>query len=59
MGKSFAKVHLCSAGRLGDNGSKIPQWVQANGGTYSRQVTQDVTHLVTTKDAYMNNIPAG
>ncbi|KAK6835856.1 hypothetical protein RU639_001880 [Aspergillus parasiticus] len=58
MGKSFAKIHLCSAGRLGDNGSKIPQWVQANGGRYSRQVTQDVTHLVTTKDAYMNNIPA-
>ncbi|PIG88761.1 BRCT domain protein [Aspergillus arachidicola] len=58
MGKSFAKIHLCSAGKLGDNGSKIPQWVQANGGRYSRQVTQDVTHLVTTKDAYMNNIPA-
>ncbi|KAB8265178.1 hypothetical protein BDV32DRAFT_144477 [Aspergillus pseudonomiae] len=58
MGKTFAKVHLCSAGKLGDSGKKIPQWVQANGGRYSRKVTQDVTHLVTTKDAYMNNIPA-
>ncbi|KAE8410401.1 hypothetical protein BDV36DRAFT_123267 [Aspergillus pseudocaelatus] len=58
MGKSFARVHLCSAGRLGDSGNKIPQWVQANGGRYSKQVIHDVTHLVTTKDAYMNNIPA-
>ncbi|KAE8380533.1 hypothetical protein BDV26DRAFT_290284 [Aspergillus bertholletiae] len=58
MGKSFAKVHLCTAGRLGVSGNKILQWVQANGGKYSREVTSNLTHLITTKDAYMNNITA-
>lgn len=59
MKDPFKKVHLCSVGHFGGNGDKIPQWVRANGGQYSKNISQDVTHLVATKEAFKKNVDAG
>ncbi|KAI9038782.1 BRCT domain protein [Aspergillus affinis] len=58
MKDPFKKVHLCSFGHFGGNGEKIPQWVKANGGEYSKNVSQGVTHLITTIEAFKKNIEA-
>jgi hypothetical protein len=59
MGKSFKKIRLCSAGNFGDSTEKIPQWVKANGGTYSKDVDSSITHLVVTEAAFKKNIEIG
>ncbi|PYH48416.1 BRCT domain protein [Aspergillus saccharolyticus JOP 1030-1] len=56
MGKTFQKIHACSAGTFPKDGNKISQWVRANGGEYSPTVTPQVTHLITTLEAYKKNI---
>jgi hypothetical protein len=40
-------------------GEKIPQWIKANGGQFSRDVNPRVTHLIATKQAYKDNGPLG
>ena len=40
-------------------GDKIPQWIRANGGQFSRDVNPRVTHLIATKQAYKNNASLG
>lgn len=59
MGKTFKHINACSAGNFGDNGDKIPQWIKANGGTYSKEITKDVTHLITTEAAFKKNVEVG
>ncbi|KAL2006632.1 hypothetical protein VTN00DRAFT_9300 [Thermoascus crustaceus] len=56
VGKTFKHINACSAGNFGDNGDKIPQWIKANGGTYSKEITKDVTHLITTEAAFKKNV---
>ena len=56
---TFKKIHACSAGNFGVNNDKIPKWVKANGGRYSRDVHDGVTHLVTTEMAFKGNIDIG
>ncbi|EAW07525.1 BRCT domain protein [Aspergillus clavatus NRRL 1] len=56
MGKTLQKIHGCAAGKFGKDGDKIPQWIRANGGTFSKDVTDRVTHLVTTKEAFEKNV---
>jgi hypothetical protein len=58
MGKTFEKIRLCSVGKLQD-ADKIPQWVRANGGDYTKNVDSRTTHLVTTKEAYKQNLEVG
>lgn len=58
MGKTFEKIRLCSVGKLQD-ADKIPQWVRANGGDYTKNVDSRTTHLVTTKEAYKQNVEVG
>ncbi|KAJ5950467.1 uncharacterized protein N7479_008880 [Penicillium vulpinum] len=56
MGKPFQRVHASIVGKFEDGyGEKIPQWIRANGGQFSRDVDQRVTHLIATKDAFKNN----
>lgn len=56
MGKTFQKVHCSMVGRFeGGIGDKIPQWIRANGGQFSRDVDPRVTHLITTEEAYKEN----
>jgi hypothetical protein len=59
MGKTFKNIHACAVGRFPVNGDKIPQWIRAHGGTFSKGVTEDVTHLITTKDTFEKNVEAG
>jgi hypothetical protein len=60
MGKSFEGIHACSTGRFEDgNGEKIPQWIRNNGGQYSKAMHTSVTHLITTKEAFLKDAPAG
>jgi hypothetical protein len=48
------------AGKFPDGISdKIPQWVRANGGQFSRDVNARVTHLITTEKAWAENVPLG
>ncbi|GIK04583.1 hypothetical protein Aspvir_008666 [Aspergillus viridinutans] len=58
MGKTFKNIHACAIGRFPVNGDKIPQWIRAHGGTFSKDVTEDVTHLITTKDTFEKNVEA-
>ncbi|GFF26467.1 hypothetical protein IFM58399_01427 [Aspergillus lentulus] len=58
MGKTFKNIHACAIGRLPVNGDKIPQWIRAHGGTFSKDVTEDVTHLITTKETFEKNVEA-
>lgn len=46
-------------GNFENNGDKIPQWIKANGGKYTKDITAEVTHLITTKEAYKKNVEAG
>jgi len=55
MGKSFKNITLCAAGKFGENTEKIPVWVKANGGTYSKTLDETVTHLLTSKEAFKKN----
>lgn len=59
MGKSFQKVNACCAGNFGENSEKIPQWLRANGGTYSKDMNSDITHLITTESAFKRNVEPG
>ncbi|KAJ9488190.1 hypothetical protein VN97_g5109 [Penicillium thymicola] len=36
-------------------GEKIPQWIRANGGQFSRDVNSRTTHLIATKEAFKSN----
>ncbi|KAK1146474.1 hypothetical protein N8T08_002903 [Aspergillus melleus] len=56
MKDPFKKVHVCSFGHFGGDGDKIPQWVKAHGGQYSKNVSQGVTHLITTMEAFKKNV---
>ncbi|RAH80773.1 BRCT domain protein [Aspergillus japonicus CBS 114.51] len=56
MGKTFQKIHACSAGKFPKDGDKIPQWIRANGGEYHSTIAPQVTHLITTLEAYKKNI---
>lgn len=59
MGKTFQKIHGCSVGSFEGNADMIPQWIRANGGSYSKDMNSDVTHLIITKEAYKKNVEAG
>ncbi|PLB36414.1 BRCT domain protein [Aspergillus candidus] len=58
MGKTFEKINACSAGDFGNNSNKIPQWIKANGGQYSKSVVEGVTHLISTVEAYKKDVEA-
>ena len=59
MGKTFRKVTLSLAGNFNAKEEKVKQWVEANGGTFSKHVNSDVTHLVATKAAFSKPDAAG
>lgn len=55
MGNGFKKVKACFVGSH-KNSDKIPQWLKAHGGEYSRDVDDSVTHLIATEAAMENNV---
>ncbi|RAK98625.1 BRCT domain protein [Aspergillus ibericus CBS 121593] len=58
MGQTFKKIHASSTGKFDGNSDKIPQWIRANGGQYSKDVSEKITHLITTKEAFKNDVEA-
>lgn len=60
MAKPFKKIHACIVGKFENGiGEKIPQWIRANGGQFSRDVDARVTHLIATKEAFKQNAVLG
>lgn len=56
MGRTFQRVHCALVGKFDDGiKEKIPQWIRANGGQFSRAVNSNVTHLIATEQAYKDN----
>ncbi|CAG7916535.1 unnamed protein product [Penicillium olsonii] len=56
MGRTFQRVHYALVGKFDDGiKEKIPQWIRANGGQFSRAVNSNVTHLIATEQAYKDN----
>lgn len=50
---------MCLAGDFGVKAEKVRQWVEANGGRLSKHVDRNVTHLITTKDAFRKRVAYG
>ena len=54
----------CTVAVTGDFGlarshEKMKQWVDRNGGTFSKDITKSVTHLVCSKEEWKRNAPMG
>ncbi|CEL05587.1 hypothetical protein ASPCAL06705 [Aspergillus calidoustus] len=58
MAKGFEKVNACSVGNFEENTIRIPKWIANNGGQYSKQVTEETTHLIVTEEAFSKNVAA-
>ncbi|KAI2892876.1 hypothetical protein CBS63078_9301 [Aspergillus niger] len=58
MGKTFKSIYASSFGKFDGNSDKIPQWIRANGGQYSKDISKEITHLITTKEAFKDNAEA-
>ncbi|GKZ26182.1 hypothetical protein AbraIFM66951_010054 [Aspergillus brasiliensis] len=58
MGNTFKNIHASSFGKFDGNTDKIPQWIRANGGQYSKDISKDLTHLITTKEAFKDDVEA-
>ncbi|KAF7502874.1 hypothetical protein GJ744_004969 [Endocarpon pusillum] len=52
VGKSFRKINLASTDDFGPKNDKIRLWVINNGGTFSTELNDAVTHLVCSKKAW-------
>ncbi|KAK2750404.1 hypothetical protein FQN57_003884 [Myotisia sp. PD_48] len=53
MGKTFRRVTISVVGKFGSQEEKIKQWTEINGGAFSKTINSNVTHLVTTKEAFV------
>ncbi|CAG8095447.1 unnamed protein product [Penicillium salamii] len=57
MARTFQKIHCAMVGRFEEGiKEKIPQWIRANGGQFSRDINPMVTHLIATEEAYKDNV---
>jgi twin BRCT domain len=52
VGKSFRRINLATTMDFGDKNDKIRTWTINNGGTYSKELNDGVTHLVCSKQAW-------
>lgn len=59
MGKTFRNIVLASTGDFGDKTDKIKNWVEHAGGTFAKEISKDVTHLVTSHRAWKKYHPTG
>lgn len=60
MGKTFRNIHLASTNDFEPaKNDKIKGWVEHNGGTFTKEITQDVTHLVASTKAWKRYHPLG
>lgn len=52
VGKSFRKINLAHTDDFAQKNDKIRLWVINNGGTFSKELNNEVTHLVCSKKAW-------
>lgn len=55
MGNGFKKVKASFVGSH-KYSDKIPQWLKAHGGEFSKEIDDSVTHLIATESAMENNV---
>lgn len=55
MGNGFKNVKASFVGSHKDS-DKIPQWLKAHGGAFSKEIDDSVTHLIATESAMENNV---
>lgn len=53
----LADLTICFSGNFSSADPEIKRWVQANGGVYSKQITDNTTHLVVTKSNWRARNP--
>lgn len=58
MRNTFSKVSVSTVGKF-DDAIKFPEWVRSHGGSFSRKVNSDTTHLIATEESYKNDAEAG
>jgi len=60
MGRTFARITLASTNDFSPHkNDKIKGWVEHNGGTFSKEITPSVTHLVASSKAWKSYVPIG
>ena len=61
MGKGLKKCVIAATGDFGTDKSdrNIRSWVEYHGGTFTSNITSEVTHLVCSHDHYKRNVQMG
>lgn len=59
MGNGFQRVNACLAGDFGSKSEQAKKWIEAHGGTLSKELHAKVTHLITTQNSYRRKISIG
>ncbi|KAJ5883031.1 uncharacterized protein N7473_009917 [Penicillium subrubescens] len=54
-GKAFRRVRTAIVGDL-YQGNQFPQWIRRNGGEFHDKVTDQITHLIASEQAYEDNV---
>ncbi|KAJ6109322.1 hypothetical protein N7486_001556 [Penicillium sp. IBT 16267x] len=57
MPTTFSKVNVSIVGKF-DDAVKMPEWIRYHGGTFSRKVDSNTTHLIATEESYKKNVEA-
>lgn len=60
MGKTFRGIHASHTNDFdAKKNDKIKGWIEYNGGTFSREISSNVTHLIASPKAWKNKVPLG
>lgn len=57
-GKAFRRIRVAMVGDL-YQGTQFPQWVRRNGGEFHDKVSDKITHLIASEQAYEDNAEEG
>lgn len=57
-GKAFRRIRAAMVGDL-YQGNLFPQWVRRNGGEFHDKLSDKVTHLIASEQAYEENVEEG
>lgn len=57
-GKAFRRIRAAMVGDF-HQGNLVPQWVRRNGGEFHDKVSDKITHLIASEEAYEQNAEEG
>lgn len=57
-GKAFRRIRAAMVGEF-YQGNLVPQWVSRNGGEFHDKVSNKITHLIASEEAYEQNAEEG